>query len=289
MGQIMIVKKDGRRENFDFKKIEAAVGLSAGRVRKTLTKDFVEDLKTLSLTLVDIEVKENKTNEITVLRLHTLVENALLNLDKDLYAAYAGYRDYKKKHARCMGEQNKEVESILMNGDKENANKDSMLNSTQKELIGGVVSKNYAINFELPEDVAKQHEKGFIYVHDLRDFIFGGINCCLFNMGNVLKGGFELNGVKYREPGSIASAIDIMADLIISASSQQFGGFTVPEPDRFLAPYCEKSYKKYVERAKKRNIPDPDGYAMERIEEDLLQGFDGIDHKLNTINNALGW
>ena len=43
------------------------------------------------------------------------------------------------------------------------------------------------------------------------------------------------------------TAFDVMGDIILSTAAQQYGGFTVPEVDKILAPYAEKSFRKYKE------------------------------------------
>ncbi len=70
---------------------------------------------------------------------------------------------------------------LLSNGDKENANKNSALNSTQKEILGGLVSEQIMLNYELKPEIAQAHLDNWIYIHDLRDRFLFNINCCLFS------------------------------------------------------------------------------------------------------------
>ena len=91
---------------------------------------------------------------------------------------------------------------------------------------------------------------GYIYVHDMsarRDTM----NCCLFDVQNVLSGGFEMGNIWYNEPKTLDVAFDVIGDIVLSAASQQYGGFTVPSVDLILEPYARKSYerdlKKYID------------------------------------------
>ena len=89
--------------------------------------------------------------------------------------------------------------------------------------------------------------EGYIYVHDMsarRDTM----NCSLFNVKSVLSGGFEMGNIWYNEPKTLDVAFDVIGDITLSAASQQYGGFTLPELDKVLEPYAEKSYKKYVDK-----------------------------------------
>jgi hypothetical protein len=117
---------------------------------------------------------------------------------------------------------------------------------------------------------------GYIYVHDMsarRDTM----NCCLFDVTNVLTGGFEMGNIWYNEPKTLDVAFDVIGDIVLSAASQQYGGFTVPEVDKILEPYAEKTYKKSLEKYQRLGI-DPetaeaedspqDGDAPEQLTED---------------------
>ena len=69
-------------------------------------------------------------------------------------------------------------------------------------------------------------------------------NCCLFDVKNVLSGGFEMGNVWYNEPKSLDVAFDVIGDIVLSAAAQQYGGFTVPHIDEVLEPYAEKTYNR---------------------------------------------
>ena len=55
-----------------------------------------------------------------------------------------------------------------------------------------------------------------------------------------------MGNIWYNEPNTLDTAFDVMGDIIWSTAAQQYGGFTVPEVDKILEPYAEKSYKKYI-------------------------------------------
>ena len=71
------------------------------------------------------------------------------------------------------------------------------------------------------------------------------MNCCLFNVKDVLTGGFEMGNLWYNEPKTLEVAFDVIGDIVLSAASQQYGGFTVPSVDLLLEPFAEKCYEKY--------------------------------------------
>lgn len=187
-------------------------------------------------------------------------------------------------------EKAKEVISI---GSKENANKNSELISTKKELCAGFMSEDL-VEEMYPEDILAEHKSGGIHIHDIGDRAYKSINCCLFDMGRVLDGGFELSGIKYTEPTSVESCMRVIGDIILHASSQQYGGFTVPEIDTVLAKYVriglEKSEAFY--RRQLEGLPISDlgfkNLASGYVTRSLEQGFQAIETRQNSVNNGNG-
>ena len=90
-------------------------------------------------------------------------------------------------------------------------------------MIRGYLTKELYRKYYLSKEELKAIDEGFIYIHDLRDLIFGSINCCLFDIGKVLEGGFEMSNLHYSEPTSVESALQVIGDITLAASSQQFG------------------------------------------------------------------
>ena len=150
------------------------------------------------------------------------------------------------------------------------------------------------LEYEMDKEVAEAHEEGFLHVHDVRDRLFGSFNCCLFDASSVIKGGFLLNGVQYTEPTSAESFMRVLADIILQASSQQYGGFTISEIDSVGAPYVKKAIQKSINYYSKKLAGVPVTYefikelAYSYVERSIEQGFQAMETRLNTINNANG-
>ena len=135
---------------------------------------------------------------------------------------------------------------------------------------------------------------GYIYIHD-QSARLDTMNCCLFDVGNVLKGGFEMGNVWYNEPKTLDTAFDVMGDIVLSTAAQQYGGFTVPEVDKILAPYAQKSYDYYVKEFLKYTDASWEGaqekaieYAIDKVRRECDQGWQGIEYKLNTVGSSRG-
>ena len=288
--EVVVVKKDGRREEFDSQKIIDAVSKSAERVMYTLTQ---EDKETL---LQSINQFLYQSNEVEVSKLHLMVEMALTQVNRDVADSYRSYRNYKKTLAEMTDRVWNRTQTILYRGDKENSNADSTLVSTKQSLVRGELAKQFYQQFFLTNAERQATEEGYIYVHDMRDRLFT-FNCCLADVGNIMKGGFENANLWMNEPNTIDVACDVLGDIILSMSAQQYGGFTVPHVDKILAPYCMKSYDLYqrdylkicsdlgCENVCKDKLHE---YAMKKVRRDLEQGIQGYEIKLNTVASSRG-
>lgn len=287
---VKILKKDGVRvEDFNANKIIRAVNMASDRAGIRLE---TEELHLISDRVLD-RIKSYAV--IPVQELHPIVIEETKVFSEKIAQCYKDYRGYKQNFNKTFSKIIDATRDLLSNGDKENANKNSEIISTKKELTSGIVSKHIALDYELPQDVAKAHKEADLHSHDLTDEIFGSINCCLFDMATVLKNGYRINGVDNTEPNHLETALSTISDIILSASSQQFGGFTVPELDTTLAPYVELGINEYLEEFKHMECAYASREKYEEWVEEfvyrkfLLHSFENMfDHRLNTINNSNG-
>ena len=282
---VYVIKKDGSKEAFNVQKVIDAVGKSAYRA---LTKFTDEEKRHICQYVVD-KVNELDQKEIPIPIMHNIVESALEQVKPVVAKSYRDYRNYKQDFVRMLDDVYKKSQSIMYVGDKENANTDSALVSTKRSLIFNQLNKELYQKFFMTTEEIQACRDGYIYVHDMsarRDTM----NCCLFDVENVLKGGFEMGNVWYNEPKTLDVAFDVIGDIVLSAASQQYGGFTVPSVDLILEPYAEKSYKKCLEKYARLGI-DPDTAEAEAyadVVREFEQGFQGWEYKFNTVGSSRG-
>ena len=282
---VKVIKKDGSLERFNVQKVIDAVGKSAYRA---LTK-FTEDEKKHICQYVVNKVDGLETDEIPIPIMHNIVESALEDVKPIVAKSYRDYRNYKQDFVKMMDDVYKKSQSIMYVGDKENANTDSALVSTKRSLIFNQFNKELYQKFFMTTEEIQACRDGYIYVHDMsarRDTM----NCCLFDVASVLKGGFEMGNIWYNEPKTLDVAFDVIGDIVLSAASQQYGGFTVPEVDKILEPYAEKSYQrdidKYVRLGIDRETAESEAYAD--VVREFEQGFQGWEYKFNTVASSRG-
>ena len=285
-----VIKKDGTNEEFNVKKIIVAVNKSAARILYKFTDEELKFLCEFAQSKAESLHKEG----ITIQEMHNIVEGALEAVNPAVAKSYRDYRNYKMDFIHMMDDVYTKSQSIRYIGDKSNANTDSALVATKRSLIFNELNKELYRKFFMTRDELQACKDGYIYIHD-QSARLDTMNCCLFNVGDVLSGGFEMGNVWYNEPKTLDTAFDVMGDIILSTAAQQYGGFTVPEVDKILAPYAEKSFRKYKEEYIEYADPAwPDveshalRYAQQKVRRDCDQGWQGIEYKLNTVGSSRG-
>lgn len=299
-----VIKKDGTLEDYNEQKIIDACNKAARRAMIELSsKDYT---KILNDVWTKIEESYDDDTNIEIYDMHNIVESVLEEDFPQIAKMYKEYRNYKKDFVHMMDNVYAKSQSIRYIGDKSNANTDSALVATKRSLIYNELSSELYKKFFLTHDEKQAAKDGYIYIHD-RSARLDTVNCCLFDVGSVMKNGFEMGNIWYNEPNYLDTAFDVMGDIILSTAAQQYGGFTVPEVDKILELYAEKSYKKYYEEFYNtiKIIEETDGvyldclsnvnfdhnadkYATDKVRRDFEQGWQGIEMKLNSVGSSRG-
>ena len=283
---IKILKKNGDLQNFNGEKIKRAIRKSAERVCITLTP--ADEKK-----VVDTVKKQLQYNEVPVpvSTVHNMVECALDNINANVAKSYREYRDNKSAFASMLDKVYNKKLSLSFIGDRSNANADSALVTTQKAITYNELNSELYKKFFLTRNEEKAMSDGYIYIHD-RGSRLDSMNCCLFDMPNVLNGGFRMGNLDYSEPKTLDVAFDLIADVSMNAAACQYGGFSLSEIDKLLAPYAELSYQNYLNEynslVENASSDKADEYATKKVYRDMEQGFQGWEMKFNSVASSRG-
>ncbi|MDL2285045.1 anaerobic ribonucleoside-triphosphate reductase, partial [Oxalobacter sp. OttesenSCG-928-P03] len=267
-------------------KVRVAVSKSANRAGAIL--DEIDYGRIIGSVRADIATKVGDDTEVPVTTIHEVVEKVLNCLYPKVGQSYSNYRSYIMNMGETWDKVYQKTKETLYLGDRENANFNSALISTKGSIVKGHLMKEVCQKFYLSPDELQATEDGYLYAHDMRDLPFNGINCCLFDMGTVLQGGFEMSGVKYKEPKSVLSALQVIGDVTLVATAQQFGGFTIPEFDKVLLPYVKKTRARFFEEATQYKVLEKERYVTEKTTEEIRQGIQSFEMKLNTVPSSRG-
>ncbi|EOS35300.1 anaerobic ribonucleoside-triphosphate reductase [Lachnospiraceae bacterium A4] len=292
---MQIIKKDGTLEQYDEQKIINACNKAARRAMVELSDS---DYQIICNAVWD-KLVENDLEDTEIFEMHNIVESVLEEFYPVVAKMYKEYRNYKKDFVHMMDKVYERSQAIRYIGDKSNANTDSALVATKRSLIYNELNGELYKKFFLTLNEKQAMKDGYIYIHD-RSARLDTFNCDLMRVGKIMQGGFEMGNVWYNEPNSLDTAFDVMGDIILSTAAQQYGGFTVPEVDKILSPYAEKSYNKYISEYLNivdDYIADDDTYvvskssveyATKKVKRDFEQGWQGIEYKLNTVGSSRG-
>lgn len=282
---VHVIKKDHTKEAFNVQKVVVAVNKSAYRALVTFTEKEIDFI----CRFVEDKVLELGKPEVHISEMHNVVEGALEKTNPLVAKSYRDYRNYKQDFVQMLDEVYQKSQSIMYIGDKENSNTDSALVSTKRSLIFNEFNKSLYQKFFMTTEELQACRDGYIYIHDMsarRDTM----NCCLFDVEHVLKGGFEMGNLWYNEPKTLDVAFDVIGDIVLSAASQQYGGFTVPSIEKILEPYAEKSYNRAYNRYVELGLSEEkaDQEAVKDVEREFRQGFQGLEYKFNSVSSSRG-
>ena len=187
---VKVIKKDGTKEDFNVQKVVVAVNKSAYRALVKFTQQELDFI----CQFVEEKVEELGVKEIAIAQMHNVVEGALERVNPVVAKSYRDYRNYKQDFVQMLDEVYKASQSIMYIGDKENSNTDSALVSSKRSLIFNELNKSLYKKFFLTTEELQAIRDGYLYIHDMaarRDTM----NCCLFNVEEVLRGGFEMGNL----------------------------------------------------------------------------------------------
>ncbi|MBD1387951.1 anaerobic ribonucleoside-triphosphate reductase [Neiella sp. HB171785] len=283
----VVIKRDGCRVPYDSERIKEAVIRAS--IAVNCKDNAYADLVAHAVTLEFEDHDEVDINEI-----QSAVENQLMQGPyKGLARAYIEYRHDRDMIRERQSRLNNEIQGLVeqSNSDllNENANKDSKIIPTQRDLLAGIVAKHYALQYMLPKEVTRAHQLGDIHYHDL-DYapFFPMFNCMLIDLKGMLTNGFKMGNAEIETPKSIATATAVTAQIIAQVASHIYGGTTINRIDEVLEPYVRASYKKHLVIAQEWQIADAEAFARARTEQECYDAFQSLEYEVNTLHTANG-
>ncbi|MBE9781106.1 anaerobic ribonucleoside-triphosphate reductase, partial [Escherichia coli] len=282
-----VMKRDGCKVPFKSERIKEAI-LRAAKAAE------VDDADYCATVAAVVSEQMQGRNQVDINEIQTAVENQLMSGPyKQLARAYIEYRHDRDIEREKRGRLNQEIRGLVEQTNasllNENANKDSKVIPTQRDLLAGIVAKHYARQHLLPRDVVQAHERGDIHYHDL-DYspFFPMFNCMLIDLKGMLTQGFKMGNAEIEPPKSISTATAVTAQIIAQVASHIYGGTTINRIDEVLAPFVTASYNKHRKTAEEWNIPDAEGYANSRTIKECYDAFQSLEYEVNTLHTANG-
>lgn len=290
---LLVVKRDGRSVRFDDKKIYEALMKAEKEVNSGTALQTENEIKEI-MDKINQEILARFTTNIKIYEIQNIVEHILLSEKKvelaDRYINYRATRDFERAQSTDI---NFTIEKLI-NKDRsvvnENANKDSEVFNTQRDLTAGIVGKSMGLKM-LPPHVANAHQKGEIHYHDLDYQPYSPMtNCCLIDFKTMLTEGFKIGNAEVESPKSIQTAAAQMAQIIANVASSQYGGCSADRIDEVLAPFAELNYKKHLATAREWIVGEERQltFAREKTEKDIYDAMQSLEYEINTLYSSQG-
>ena len=288
---LFVEKRDGRRVVFDVDKIDKALHKAADKVMD-VTPLVEKRLNALTERIVT-EIHSRFPKGVKIYEIQNIVEHELLEAKEyalaEEYITYRTQRDFERSKATDI---NFSIHKLL-NKDQavvnENANKDSDVFNTQRDLTAGIVGKSIGLQM-LPKHVANAHQKGDIHYHDLDYSPYTPMtNCCLIDFKGMLENGFKIGNAEVESPKSIQTATAQISQIIANVASSQYGGCSADRIDEVLAPYAEKNYQKHLKDAEEWVLPEKrEDYAWKKTQKDIYDAMQSLEYEINTLFTSNG-
>ncbi|MBU5594312.1 anaerobic ribonucleoside-triphosphate reductase [Amphibacillus sp. MSJ-3] len=285
-----IEKRDGRKQKYDPAKIKNALIQAVQKSNLPYAKVTIEEIT----NEVDRIIQQSEPTSIhTSLIDEYVLERLHHHGMKDLADSYIQRRKEKAERRKNSRDINQKIDQLL---DKdptvvnENANKDSKVFNTQRDLTAGSVGKTIGLRM-LPPHVANAHEKGEIHYHDLDYTPYAPMtNCCLIDFKTMFEEGFEIGNAEVESPRSIQTAAAQTAQIIANVASSQYGGCSFDRVDEVLAPYAEINYQKNLTTAKEwiEGVERQEKFALEKTKKDIYDAMQSLEYEINTLYTSQG-
>lgn len=305
---MIVIKRDGRKVDFDKEKIVNAIMKAMNDVDE-INKDVAHRIAN--------DISKLESEELNVEDIQDTIEEKLMNSRlKKTARSYIRYRYDREKIRESKSKLMKEISEKLTasNVQNQNANVDEHSFGGRMGEANSAVMKNYALNYCMSEMAKDNHLNNEIYIHDLDSYAVGMHNCLSIPFDKLLANGFNTRQTDVRPANSVGTAFQLVAVIFQLQSLQQFGGVSATHLDWTMVPYVRKSFKKHLKDGFRyvenkgfiRELMDEDfeisfdfpliklkypkayKYAMDMTEKEVHQAVEGMYHNLNTLQSRSG-
>jgi len=280
-----IIKRDNRIVEFNPHKIRDAIVAATIYNQFNLSQDQIDEIyKNVIKKIEEIQLESVAVEQIQDLVVETIHECGHHKL-ADLYQKY---REQRTRIRENKSDLMKKIIAIGVETDRDNANVGN--NFSAKLLrIASEANKWHVLNSVLPEKLAKLHENGDVYIHDLDSYNLT-LNCLHLPTSKLLKYGFNTGYGAINSPHSIGVAAELICIMLQASQNDMFGGQSHPNFDNDLAPYVnitrEKIRKQILEEGAEPNKVEE--IIKRRTKMAVDQAMQAIVFNLNTMHSRAG-
>ena len=240
-----VIKRSGQKVHFDRERLVNAITKANGDVSEDLrmTKTQIDRIvDQITINCMDLD------HIVSVEELQDMVEDKIMQHGAfEIARAYIKYR-YNRELSRKANTTDDKILSLIDRTNEEakaeNANKNPIINSTQRDYMAGEVSRDLTERILLPKDIVDAHKNGIIHFHDSDYYAQKEYNCSLLNLENMLQNGTVITNTLIEKPHSFYTACNVTTQIIAQVASNQFGGQSFSFSH--LAPFIDVSRQRIM-------------------------------------------
>ena len=290
-----VIKRNGSEVTFDITKIIAAITKANESVDESIRMTPMQ-IQRIAESVEFSCLKMNRSpsvEEIQDLVEYQIMAHGAFEVAKN----YVTYR-YTRSLVRRSNTTDEKILSLIEccneEAKQENANKNPVVNSTQRDYMAGEVSRDITEHILLPQEIVEAHREGIIHFHDADYYAQHMHNCDLVNLEDMLQNGTVITGTLIERPHSFATACNIATQIVAQVASNQYGGQSISLTH--LAPFVEVSrqkIRKIVEAEMASIGADPGAEKITelvetRLREEIRRGVQTIQYQVVTLLTTNG-
>ena len=290
-----IIKRNGAETDFDLRKIVSAIT----RANAAVGEEY-------QMTELQIRRIANAVNLSCEELGHTPSVEEIQDLVEDQIMAHGAFEVAKQyityRYTRALVRRSNTTDDRILSliecnneeAKQENANKNPVINSTQRDYMAGEVSRDLTSRILLPQDIVEAHNEGIIHFHDTDYYAQHMHNCDLVNLEDMLQNGTVITGTLIERPHSFSTACNIATQIIAQVASNQYGGQSISLTH--LAPFVQVSREK-IRRIVEQEMADLGAKVSEkkiaelteaRLRDEIRRGVQTIQYQVVTLLTTNG-
>lgn len=246
---IKVIKRDGKKVDFDGTKIALAIKKGFDSINEESNKKYTENDVNKVYNLVINQIMALELDKIKIEEIQDMIEEKLRDENYlDVFKSFSEYRERRAQSRRIFLEEKKQHKFLKALEDltlKTSSNENE--NNTPLELMvdyGSTVSREFAKAYIVKKKVAELQESGEIHIHDLNFMPLGTTTTSQINLLSLFDEGFKTKNICIREPQNIMSYSALAVIAITLNQKEQHGCQSIPAFDYYMAPGVLKTFKK---------------------------------------------
>lgn len=308
---MFVIKRDGRKVEFDSSKIANAVIRAFNSV---YSNNLTDEMTSFAQRIADDVAEKNSDMSVEDIQ-NIVIKKLMASKYKEVATAYVEYKHLhemaRSQYAALMDAVGEKLSG--KNIENQNANVDEHSFGGRIGEATRIVTKQFALEYLISPMARANHENNEIYIHDLDNYAVGNHNCLSIPFDDLLANGFNTRQTDVRPAQSINTAFQLVAVIFQLQSLQQFGGVSATHLDWTMVPYVRKSFSKHWYDGMKYCVGEeityhaPLGneepiesefyksrdsrayqYAMDMTTKECYQAVEGMYHNLNTLQSRSG-